>query len=254
VSSWRRFSTGAVGIAVLLCGCRPVSVADSTAPVDRPTVVSAAPSIASAALPYDASGLGERILRAASAVKTGTFAIVVTTTMASQTLTMRYQGSYDVTDQSRVLCRVDGTQNGQMLTMIVVGDDLYTKVGTAKYGKSSVSSSVSRLGLASIRPDLPTLVGLVGSSTRSLTYIGPDTVADVPAQHWRALVDASVFAPDATGTASVELWIDSDYLVHQISYSLTSTGVAAATSVANVTYADINQPVDISEPSSSEVR
>ncbi|MGV8848199.1 MAG: hypothetical protein ACOH16_01515 [Propionibacteriaceae bacterium] len=216
--------------------------------------MSAAPSIASAAQPYDAAGLSERILRAAGAVKTGTLALVVTTTMASQTITMRYQGSYDVTDPDSALCRVDGTQNGQMLTMIVVGDNLYTKVGTAKYSKSSVPSSVAKLGLASIRPDLPTLVGLVGASTRSLTYIGPDTVAADPVQRWRALVDASGFAPGATGTASVELWIDADYLVHQISYSLTSTGVAAATSVATVTYADVNQPVDISEPSSSEVR
>jgi len=117
-----------------------------------------------------------------------------------------------------------------------------------------VTSSVSKLGLAAIRPDLPTLVGLVGSSTRSLTYIGPDTIADVPVQRWRALVDASAFAPSASGTTSVELWIDSTYLVHQLSYSLTSTGVAAATSVATVTYADVNQPVDISEPGPSEVR
>lgn len=243
-----------MGIAVLLCGCRPVGVADSNAPVDQATPVAAAASIASAATPYDASGLGERILRAAGAVKTGTFSLVVTTTMASQTLTMRYQGSFDVTDKANALCRVDGTQNGQMFTMLVVGDNLYTKVGTAKYGKSSVSSAVGKLGLASIRPDLPTLVDLIGSSTRSLTYIGPDAVADDPVQHWRALVDASKFAPSATGTASVELWLDSDYLVHQISYSLTSTGSEAATSVATVTYADINQPVDISEPSPSEVR
>lgn len=216
--------------------------------------MSAAPSAALATQPYDTASLGERILRAAGTVQTGSFALVVTTTMVSQTLTMRYQGSYDLTDQSNPLCRVDGTQNGQMLTVIVVGDDLYTKVGTAKYGKSSVSTSVTKLGLASIRPDLPTLVGLVGSSTRSLTYIGPDSVAGVPVQHWRALVDASAFAPDATGTTTVELWIDADYLVHQISYSLTSTGIAAATSVATVTYADINQPVDITEPTSSEVR
>ena len=243
-----------MGIAVLLCGCRPVSVAESTTSASEAPPVSAAPSIASAAQPYDASGLGGRILRAAGAVKTGTLALVVTTTMASQTITMRYQGSYDVTDPTNALCRVDGTQNGQMLTVIVVGDNLYTKVGTAKYGKSSVSSSVAKLGLASIRPDLPTLVGLVASSTRSLTYIGPDKVGAVPVQHWRALVDAAPFAPGATGTASVELWIDANYLVHQLSYSLISTGTSAATSVATVTYADINQPVDISEPSASEVR
>jgi hypothetical protein len=254
VSSWRRISTGAVGVAVLLCGCRPVSVAESNPPADQAASVTAAPSVAYSAQPYDAAGLGERILRTAGTVKTGTFALVVTTTMASQTLTMRYQGSYDVTDSANALCRVDGSQNGQMFTAIVVGDSLYTKVGTAKYGKSSVSSSVSKLGLATIRPDLPTLVGLVGSSTRGLTYIGPDAVAGDPVQHWRALVDASAFAPDATGTTSVELWIDATYLVHQISYSLTSTGVAAATSVATVTYADVNQPVDISEPTPAEVR
>lgn len=238
---------------MLLCGCRPVSAAESNLPADKtPSVAAAAP--ASSALPYDAAGLGERILRTSATVKTGTFGLVVTTTMATQTLTMRYQGSYDVTDAATPLCRVDGSQNGQMFTAIVVGDDLYTKVGTAKYGKSSVTSSVSKLGLAAIRPDLPTLVGLVGSSTRSLTYIGPDTIADVPVQRWRALVDASAFAPSASGTTSVELWIDSTYLVHQLSYSLTSTGVAAATSVATVTYADVNQPVDISEPGPSEVR
>ena len=248
-----------MGVAVLLCGCRPVSVPVSNIPVDQSTsvAVSAAPSVASIASsdqPYDAAGLGERILRAAGRVQTGTFALIVTTTMASQTLTMRYQGSFDATDQANAMCRVDGTQNGQMFTAIVVGDNLYTKVGTAKYGKSSVSSSVAKMGLASIRPDLPTLVGLVGSSTRSLTYIGPDTVAGVPVQHWRALVDASAFAPSATGTTSVELWIDATYLVHQISYSLTSTGVAAATSVATVTYAGVNEPVDISEPTAAEVR
>lgn len=254
MTSWRRFLTGAVGVAILLCGCRPVSVADSTGPVDQATAVSAAPAIASAAQPYDSADLGERILRAATTAKTGSFALVVTTSMASQTITMRYQGSYDITDSANALCRVDGTQNGQMLTMIVVGDNLFTKVGTAKYGKSSVSSSVAKLGLASIRPDLPALVGLVASSTRTLTYIGPDTVTALPVQHWRALVDASAFAPNATGTASVELWIDANYLVHQISYSLISTGVAAATSVATVTYADLNKPVDIREPTAAEVR
>ena len=245
-----------MGVAVLLCGCRPVSVPVSNLPADRSASVAAsvAPSVASSDQPYDAAGLGERVLRAAGTVRTGTFALVVTTTMASQTLTMRYQGSYDVTDQVNAMCRVDGTQNGQMFTAIVVGDNLYTKVGTAKYGKASVSSSVAKMGLASIRPDLPTLVGLVGSSTRSLTYIGPDAVAGVPVQHWRALVDASAFAPSATGTTSVELWIDGGYLVHQIAYSLTSTGVAAATSVATVTYAGVNEPVEISEPSPAEVR
>ncbi len=240
----------------MLCGCRPVSVPVSNSPVGltTPVAASVAPSVASSEQPYDAAGLGERILRTAGTVKTGTFALVVTTTLASQSLTMRYQGSYDVTDPTNALCRVDGTQNGQMFTAIVVGDNLYTKVGTAKYGKSSVSSSVSKLGLASIRPDLPTLVNLVGSSTRSMTYIGPDAVAGVPVQHWRALVDAAAFAPSATGTASAELWIDATYLVHQISYSLTSTGGAAATSVATVTYADVNQPVDISEPTAAEIR
>jgi hypothetical protein len=239
----------------VLCGCRPVSTATSNTPADASSSISVvAPSAAEATRPYDSAGLAERILHTADTVKTGTFALVVTTTMSSQTLTMRYQGSYDVTDESAPLCRIDGSQNGQMLTMIVVGDSLYTKVGTAKYGKSSVSESVAKLGLASIRPDLPTLVGLVGSSVRSLTYIAPDTVADVPAQHWRALVDAPAFAPSASGTTAVELWIDADYVVHQIQYSLTSTGVAAATSVATVTYADFNQPVDISEPSASEVR
>ncbi len=239
----------------MLCGCRPVSTATSNTPADASSsIVVAAPSAAEATQPYDSAGLAERIMHTAGTVKTGTLALTVTTTMASQTLTMRYQGSYDVTDQDNPLCRVDGSQNGQMLTMIVAGDSLYTKVGTAKYGKASVSESIAKLGLATIRPDLPTLVGLVGSSVRGLTYIAPDSVADVPVQHWRALVDASAFAPSATGTTDVELWIDADYLVHQIQYSLTSTGVAAATSVATVTYADVNQPVDISEPSPAEVR
>jgi hypothetical protein len=244
-----------VGLAVLLCGCRPVSTATSNTPADVPTSITVAdPSAAEATHPYDSAGLRERILHTAGTVKTGTFALSVTTTMASQTLTMRYRGSYDVTDQANPLCRVDGSQNGQMLTMIVAGDSLYTRVGTAKYGKSSVSESIGKLGLASIRPDLPTLVGLVASSVRSLTYIAPDSLGDIPVQHWRALVDASAFAPSATGTIAVELWVDADYLVHQIQYSLTSTGAAAATSVATVTYADFNQPVDIREPSASEVR
>lgn len=250
VSSWRRFSTGALGVAVLLGGCMPLNADQTTAPAEQPSP----PAIAApAATGQSASGgLTERIVRTASTVQTGTFVLVVATSMASGNLTMRYQGSFNVTNPTTPLCRVDGTQNGQMLTVIVAGDALYTKVGTAKYSKSSVSGSIGKLGLASMRPDLPTLVGLVGSSVRGLTYVGPDTVSGIDVQHWRALVDASVFAPGATGTTFVDFWVDASDLVHQISYSLTSAGLA--TSVATVTYADFNQPVDVSEPAASEVR
>lgn len=228
----------------------PVSAGQSSLPATSVSPTTASPS---ATLSGEAS-LTERVVHTAATVQTGSFALVVATNMASGNITMRYRGSYDVSDSTAPLCRLDGTQNGQMLTVIVAGDDMYTKVGTAKYGKSSVSASVGRLGLAAIRPDLPTLVGIVGSSVRGMTYVGPDTVSGLPVQHWRALVDASAFAPSASGTTNVELWVDSTYLVHQISYSLTSTGIAAATSVATVTYSDFNQPVDITEPAASEVR
>ncbi len=228
----------------------PLSAGQTTAPAER----SSPPALAAPAAPSQSAsgGLAERIVRTAATVQTGTFVLVVQTSMASGSLTMRYEGSFNVADPTLPLCRVDGSQNGQMLTVIVAGDSVYTKVGTAKYSKSSFSASVGRLGLAAMRPDLPTLVGLVGSSMRGLTYVGQETVSGVAVQHWRALVEASAFAPDATGTTFVEVWVDASDLVHQIAYSLTSAGLA--TSVATVTYADFNQPVDISEPAASEVR
>jgi len=113
---------------------------------------------------------------------------------------------------------------------------------------------VARLGLATVRPDLPTLVGLIGSSVRSLTYVGPDVINGLAVQHWRALVDSSVFAPSATGTTTVELWLDSSDLLRQISYSLVSGGIASTTTSVTVTYGDFNSTVDIAEPDPSEVR
>jgi len=230
----------------------PVDAGQSspTIPV-TPPVVSTAPATGA---PLDVAGFQGRVEDAAQTVPTGTFVLVIKTGMITGDLTLKYNGAYDVTDSRTPRCRLDGTQNGQQLTMIVVGDKLYTKAGTGKYGLSSVSASVARLGLATVRPDLPTLVGLIGSSVRSLTYVGPDVINGLAVQHWRALVDSSVFAPSATGTTTVQLWLDSSNLLRQVSYSLVSGGIASTTTSVTVTYGDFNSAVDIAEPDASEVR
>ena len=219
-----------------------------------PSWSSVAPIAPATGAPLDVAGFESRVVSAAHSVPTGTFVLVIKTGMVTGDLTLKYNGAYDVTDAITPRCRLDGTQNGQPLTVIVVGDKLYTKAGTSKYGLSSVSASVGRLGLATVRPDLPTLVGLIGSSVRGLTYVGPDVINRLAVQHWRALVDSSVFAPSATGTTTVELWLDSSDLLRQISYSLVSGGIASTTTSVTVTYGDFNSAVDIAEPDASEVR
>jgi hypothetical protein len=229
----------------------PQSGATAQVAPSLPSIAPAAPAVGAS---LDVADFERRVVAASQSVPTGTFFLVIKTGLVSGDLTLKYNGAYDVTDVATPRCRLDGTQNGQPLTLIMVGDKLYTKAGTSKYGLSSLSSSVARLGLATVRPDLPTLVALIGSSVRGLTYVGPDVVNGLAVRHWRALVDSSVFAPRATGTTTVELWLDSSDLLHQVSYSLVSGGVASATTTVTVTYGDFNSAVDIAEPDPSEVR
>jgi hypothetical protein len=219
-----------------------------------PSWSSIAPAAPAVGASLDVADFESRVVDAAQSVPTGTFVLVIKTGLVSGDLTLKYNGAYDVTDVATPRCRLDGTQNGQPLTLVMVGDKLYTKAGTGKYGLSSVSASVARLGLATVRPDLPTLVSLIGSSVRGLTYVGPDVINGLAVQHWRALVDSSVFAPRATGTTTVELWLDSSDLLRQVSYSLVSGGDASTTTTVTVTYGDFNSTVAIAEPDPSEVR
>jgi hypothetical protein len=250
---WRLAAS--LGLLVALGGCMPLNGPQpgATARV-TPSWSSIAPTAPAIGAPLDVAGFESRVVNAAQSVPTGTFVLVIKTGMPTGDLTLKYNGAYDVTDVATPRCRLDGTQNGQPLTLIMVGDKLYTKAGVGKYGLSSVSSSVARLGLATVRPDLPTLVSLVGSSVQDLSYVGPDVVNGLAVQHWRALVDSSVFAPSATGTTTVELWLDSSDLLHQVSYSLVSGGIASTTTSVTVTYGDFNSAVDIAEPEPSEVR
>ena len=248
------------GVIVGLCAlvalgaCMPVDAGQSSPTISvTPPVASVAPTAPATGASLDVAGFQSRVEDAAQTVPTGTFLLVINTGMITGDLTLKYNGAYDVTDATTPRCRLDGTQNGQPLTMIVVGDKLYTKAGTGRYGLSSVSDSESRLSLATVRPDLPTLVSLIGSSVRSLTHIGLDTVGGLTVQHWRALVDSNVFAPSATGTTTVELWLDSSDLLRQVSYSLTG-GIPLTTTTVTITYGDFNSAVNITEPDPSEVR
>lgn len=222
--------------------------------VVAPPLATIAPSAPASAAPLDVSGFKSRVVAAAQTVPTGTFNLVIKTGMITGDLTLRYNGAYDLRDSATPRCRLDGTQNGQPLTIITIGDKLYTKAGTGKYGLSSVSSSVAKLGLATVRPDLPTMVGLIGSSVRGFTDVGPATVNGLDVEHWQALIDASVFAPSATGTTTVDLWLDSTDLLRQVSYSLTSGGIASTTTAVTLTYGDFNSTVAINEPDPSEIR
>lgn len=232
----------------------PVDAGQPNPPVVTPSVLSIAPTAPASAAALDVGGFEGRVVSAAETVPTGTFVLVIKTGMITGDLTLKYNGAYDVTDPTTPRCRLDGTQNGQPLTIIVVGDKLYTKAGTARYGLSSVSDSVARLGLATVRPDMPTLVNLIAGSVRGLTDVGPDTVNGLPVEHWRALVDASMFAPSATGTTTVELWLDSTDLLRQVSYSLASGGIASTTTTVTLTYGDFGSAVSINEPDPSEIR
>jgi hypothetical protein len=218
-----------------------------------PSSSTVAPSAPVSAAAFDAGGFERRVVDAAKTVPTGTFVLVIKTGMIAGELTLKYNGAYDVTDPATPRGRLDGTQNGQPLTIIMVGDTIYTKAGAGKYGLSSVSDSVTKLGLATVRPDLPTLVSLIGPSVRSLADVGPDTVNGLAVERWRAVVDANVFAPGAIGTTPVDLWIDSTDLLRQVSYSLTSGSADSMTSVT-ITYGNFNSSVDITEPDPSEVR
>jgi hypothetical protein len=232
----------------------PLSVG-LTAPKDTvtPSTITVAPSAPASAAAFDVGGFENRVVDAAKTVPTGTFVLVIKTGMIAGELTLKYNGAYDVTDPITPRGRLDGTQNGQPLTIIMVGDKLYTKAGAGKYGLSSVSDSVAKLGLATVRPDLPTLVSLIGPSVRSLADVGPDAVNGLAVERWHAVVDANVFAPGAIGTTPVDLWIDSTDLLRQVSYSL-SSGAADSTTSVTITYGDFNSVVDITEPDPSEVR
>lgn len=230
-----------------------VSQSDPTSDV-TPSAITIAPSAPASAAPLDTNGFKTGVLAAAETVPTGSFILVIKTGMIGGDLTLKYDGAYDVTDATTPRCRLDGTKNGQALTLIVVGDKLYTKAGTGKYALSSVSASVAKLGLAAVRPDLPTLAGLVSDSVRGLTDVGPDRVNGLVVERWRAVVDSSVFAPGAIGTTPVDVWLDSTDLLRQVSYSLTSGGVASTTTSVTVTYGDFNSAVTIEEPGPSEVR
>jgi hypothetical protein len=240
---------------VLLTGCMPLGLDD---PASVPSATATSPGIApgapTSARALDLNGFKQRVVAAAQAAPTGTLVLVIRTTLATGALTLRYNGSYDVTDPVTPRCQIDGSQNGQPLTVIAVGDKLYTKAGTGKYVLSSASDSVARLGLATVRPDLPTLAGLLGSSVRGLTDTGPETLGSLSVEHWRALVDASVFAPSASGSTTVDLWLDSADLLRQVSYTLTSSGTGGPTTSVTLTYGDISSPVTITEPSASELR
>ena len=250
---WRLVAS--ISALVVVGGCMPISLGQSASTDDvTPSTSTIAPIAPTPMASLNVNGFESRAVAAAQSVPTGTFALVITTGMVGGDLTLRYSGAYDVRDTTASRCRLDGTQNGQALTLIVVGDKLYTKAGTGKYALSSVSSSVTKLGLATVRPDLPTLVELIGSSVRGLTDIGPATVNGLAVEHWRAVVDASAFAPSASGTTTADLWLDSTDLLRQVSYSLTSGGTAASTTTVTVTYGDFNSSVDIAEPEPSEVR
>ncbi len=242
-----------MGMLVILTGCMPL-LPDASPSVPEVTAASAdiAPADPASHSVLDAGSFKERVGAAAQTAPTGTFVLVIKTNLVSGNLTLRYNGSYDVTDPTTPRSRLDGTQNGQPLTVITVGDNLYMKAGTGKYARSSVSSSVARLGLATVRPDMPTLARLLGSSVRSLTNVGADTVDGLPVEHWRAQVDASVFAPSASGTTTADLWLDSADVLRQVSYSLTSSGSGSTTSVT-LTYGNFGSAVNISEPSASEL-
>ncbi len=233
----------------------PVDAGKSSPTISvTPPVASVAPTAPASAAPLDAAGFQDRVGAAAATVPTGTFVLVIKTGLVTGDLTLKYNGAYDDTDSNTPRCRLDGTQNGQPLTVIMVGDKLYTKAGTTTYALSSLSDSVARLGLATVRPDLPTLVSLIGSSVHGLTDVGPDTVNGLTVERWRALVDSSVFAPTATGSTTVNLWLDSTDLLRQVSYSLTTGGLISATTTVTITYGNFNSAVDIVEPGPSEVR
>jgi hypothetical protein len=229
---------------------------DDSAPV--PTVTSSSQAIAPEAPAsksvVDVTSFKSRVVGAAQGVPTGTFQLVIRTSLPSGDLTLRYNGAYDVTDSATPRCRLDGSQNGQPLTVISVGDKLYTRAGTGKYVVSSVSTSVTRLGLVTVRPDLPTFASLLASSVRGLTDLGPDTVGGLSVERWRTLMDATAFAPSSPGAATVDLWLDSAGLLRQVSYTLSSAGAAPTTTTVTLTYGDFNSPVDITEPAASELR
>lgn len=233
----------------------PVSAGETTPTTDvTPASITIAPVAPSSAAALDMSGFRSRVTAAAQTVPAGTFVLVIKTGMIGGDLTLKYNGAYDVADPTTPRCRLDGTQNGQPLTIILIGDKLYTKAGIGKYALSSASDSVARLGLAAVRPDLPTLVNLVGSSVRSLTHVGSDTVNGLSVEHWRALVDSSVFVPGLAGITPVDMWLDSTDLLRQVSYSLDSGGVASTTTTVTITYGDFNSAVAIDEPDPSVVR
>lgn len=244
-----------LGVLTLVAGCMPLGP-DRSPPV--PTVTSSSAAIApetpASSSVVDVTSFKTRVVGAARSVPTGTLQLVIRTGLPSGDLTLRYNGAYDVTDPATPRSRLDGSQNGQPLTVISVGDKLYTRAGTGKYVLSSVSTSVARLGLVTVRPDLPTVAALLGSSVRGLTDLGPDTVGGLSVERWRTLVDASVFVPSAPGAATVDLWLDSAGLLRQVSYSLSSTGAAPTTTRVTLTYGDFNSPVDITEPAASELR
>src|ERR1035437_4067002 len=129
---WRL--SASLGLLVALGGCMPLNAPQPGATAQViPSWSPVAPIAPAAGASLDVAGFESRVVAAAHSVPTGTFVLVIKTGMVTGDLTLKYNGAYDVTDAITPRCRLDGTQNGQPLTVIVVGDKLYTKAGTSKY-------------------------------------------------------------------------------------------------------------------------
>jgi hypothetical protein len=165
--------------------------------------------------------------------------------MITGDLTLKYNGAYDVADPTTPRCRLDGTQNGQPLTIIT---DRRQAVHEGRHRQVRPVVGL-RLGRAA-RPR--------HGAARSADARQPDRVLRTwphrcraghgERSRGRALARAGRRERVRTqrqGTTTVDLWLDSTDLLRQVSYSLTSGGIASTTTTVTITYGDFNSAVAI---------
>lgn len=230
------------------------SEAPGSAPSSAPSSAATAPS---AGATLDAAAVKRLFGTAMGAATT------VHLTM-SVTGSMEMSGSGDMDMKARPM-KADLTLRSPALgghdaRLLMVDDAMFLKVAQLgdKYVKiplTGASSPLAQLGLDSLDPTK--MFDRFGSAITSGVYVGKDTVAGQPADHYRLSVDAKAvasalpsLAPEASAvpaTETVDLWVDG-----QGRYERMRMDVGPET--VSETFSHWGEPVTVKAPPARDVR
>jgi hypothetical protein len=227
--------------------------------------------------------LAEAYSRAISASSAEiSLSIKVTTPQRSTTLTG--SGAFDWAQRLGSL-NISGTIAGQNLSLseVLDGDDVYVKLPAAAAGafggKPWIKIDVSQLTSGSTGANPAQILSILTADSSSVTRVGSQTIGGVATTEYRATVDPTKAAKDAsptvqkilaslpslTGSATfpVDVWIDAKGLPRRITYAATLKTPPAGASSASAAFPETTTltmdlggygvPVSVSPPPSSEV-